>query len=54
MVWLEMVDYVVTISLSADNPNMNLPCQIRVVKEDKEPLQSHPATDISRPIRRGA
>ena len=41
-------------SLSADNPNMNLPCQIRVVKEEKEPLQSLPATDISRPIKRGA
>ena len=43
-----------TFSLSADNPNMNLPCQICVVKEDKEPLQSLPATDSSRPIRRGA
>ena len=31
---------------SPDNPNMNLPCQICVVKEDKEPLQSLPATDI--------
>ena len=41
-------------SLSADDPNMNLPCQIYVVKEDKEPLQSLPDTDISRPIRSGA
>ena len=32
----------------------NLPCQIYVVKEDKEPLQSFPATDISQPIRGGA
>ena len=41
-------------SLSANDPNMNLPCQIYVVKEDKEPLQSLPPTDISRPIRSGA
>ena len=43
-----------TLSLLADSPNMNWPCQIYVVMEDKEPLQSLPATDISRPIRRGA
>ena len=43
-----------TLSLSADNPNINVPCQIYVVKEDKEPVQSLPATAISRPIRGGA
>ena len=43
-----------TLSLSADDPNINLPCQIYVVKEDKEPVQSLPVTAISRPIRGGA